>query len=391
MTRSRVRQHQIRVFKTSAEIESLREFWNSCQPHRDADLDFYLFIANINPETLKPHVVVLYESDVPKAILVGRIDLARVPIKISYLSLPVPKIRILQIVHGGWLGEISDTSAELLVGSIIESLRLGEADAAFLHYPNFNSPLVHFARSLPGRLCTDYLIAPQYHRVQDLSRAPGAFLASLSQNERYQQRKRTRKIEQDFRNNKIEVFSAVDEVQRLICDAETVAKKSYQRDLGVGFSETTIIRSRLEFEARKGWLRAYVLYLDDQPSAFWIGSLHNRVFLSNYLAFDPIYAKYAPGMYLMIKVIKELCEELRDEHVEQIDFGGGYASYKERLSNHYWYESPVYIFSPQIKSIYINILRTAIGMTDRWAKGISQAIGILGPIKRILRAPQQRK
>ena len=59
--------HQIRVLKNREEIKALREFWDSCGPNRDADLDFYLFIVDSYPQTLRPHVVVLWEEGVPKA------------------------------------------------------------------------------------------------------------------------------------------------------------------------------------------------------------------------------------------------------------------------------------------------------------------------------------
>ena len=385
---TQVIQYRIRVLRTRAEIESLREFWNSCSPSRDADLDFYLFIVALYPEALRPHVVVLYEADVPKVLLAGRLDEGRVPVKAGYVSLSVPKMRILRFVHGGCLGDVCDATAKLLVGSIIDSLAASEADAGMLEHIDPSSPLARYACSMPSWVCSDHLIYPEFHRIRDVSGKTGAFLTCLSGNERYQHRKRARRLAEDFRSCSIELFSTPDEVDRLMRDTESVAKKSYQRGLGVGFSETPIIRSRLEFEAQKGWLRAYVLYLDDQPSAFWIGSLRNRVFLSDYLAFDPAYAKYGPGLYLIVKVIEELCG---DPHagsvlVERIDFGIGDASYKERLSNRHYQESPVYIFGPSIKAVWVNALRSTVGLMNRLAKGLMGMTPLAGRIKRIWRA-----
>ena len=60
------------------------------------------------------------------------------------------------------------------------------------------------------------------------------------------------------------------------------------------------------FLARAGWLRGYVLSLEGTPGAFWIGTLRNGVFVSDYLAFDPAFADYAPGIYLMVKAIETL-------------------------------------------------------------------------------------
>jgi hypothetical protein len=376
--------YQIRIFRTREEIEKLRGFWNVCSSGRDADLDFYLFIVDLYPETLRPHVVVLYDGDAPKALLAGRLDASSLSVRAGYLALPVPKMRILQFVHGGWLGDISDANAKLLIGSIIEVLDAGEADAASLHCPDLSSPLVHWATRLPNRWCSDHLIRPNAHRVRDFSETACAFLASLSQNERYQQRKRARRIEQDFSDHEIEVFTAPDDVERLMRDAEVVARTSYQRGLGIGFSETPIIQARLEFEARTAWLRAYVLYLNKRPVAFWIGSLRNQTFLSDYLAFDPAYAQYGPGLYLMMKVMEKLYGDTRTgpNAVKRIDFGIGDAIYKERLSNKYWQESSVYIFAPNIKGVGVNALRLAVGLLNRSAKILMGMTPLLGGIKR---------
>ena len=174
-------------------------------------------------------------------------------------------------------------------------------------------------------------------------------------------------------------------------DVENVAQRSYQRGLGVGFSETPFVEARLQFEARKGWLRAYILYLDEKPCAFWIGSLRNQVFLSDFLGFDPAYAEYSPGQYLLTKALEETCGGTRDGLVTRIDFGLGDASYKERLSNHCYEEAPVYIFAPRIKAVGVNALRSAAGATNRSAKYLLQAMPWLGNVKRKWRAKLARK
>jgi hypothetical protein len=384
---TQIGEHQIRTFKTREEVETLREFWNACCPSRDADLDFYLFIIDLYPEAVRPHVIVLYSDDGPRALLAGRLDRSTIPLRAGYFTLPVPSMRILQFVHGGWLGDISEPNAERLIGSIIDTLAAGEADAAFFHCPNLSSPLVRWATRLPHRWCSDYLIQPQIHRVRDFSGATDAFLASLSKKERYQQRQRVRRMEQDFGERAIEVLTQPEEVSRLVRDAEAVAKTSYQRGLGVGFSDTPIIRARLEFEARKGWLRGYILYLDKRPSAFWIGSLRNGTFLSDYIAFDPAYTQYSPGMYLIVKVMEELHGDPRvlPTGVERIDFGIGDAFYKEKLSNNQWPESPVYIFAPTMKGAGLNAMRSGTGLLNRSAKALMGGSPLLGRIKRTWR------
>ena len=296
----------------------------------------------------------------------------------------------MQFVHGGWLGDISELNARHLISSVIELLAAGEADAAMLHYPNLSSPLVRGAMHLPGRLCSDHLLRPQAHWIHDFSRAGPTFLGSLSQNARYQQRKRARRLREDFDECEVLCFAAREDVECLMRDAELVAKKSYQRGLGTGFFPTSIMRARLEFEACAGWLRGYVLYLDKHPCAFWIGSLRNGVFLSDYLAFDPDYARYVPGTYLMLKVMEGLYETDPDA-VKRVDFGIGDAIYKERFSNAHWHELLVYIFAPNLKGMGVNALRSAVGLLDGSVRSFMGTTQMLGTLKKTWRTRATRR
>ncbi|MGB6175114.1 MAG: GNAT family N-acetyltransferase [Methylocella sp.] len=101
----------------------------------------------------------------------------------------------------------------------------------------------------------------------------------------------------------------------------------------MGFSATPDARRRLEFEAKRGWLRCYVLYLDDERSAFWIGTLSINFSLSAYLGFNPAHGRYSPGSHLLIKVIGEMCEDSRRARVACIDFSIGDALHKARFGD----------------------------------------------------------
>jgi ribosomal protein S18 acetylase RimI-like enzyme len=57
------------------------------------------------------------------------------------------------------------------------------------------------------------------------------------------------------------------------------------------------------------WLRAYVFCIADRPCAFWICNLYRAVLYSCFLGFDPAYARYSPGAYLMLEVINRLSQE----------------------------------------------------------------------------------
>jgi len=273
-------------------------------------------------------------------------------------------MRVIQI--SGWLGE-TDKYAELLTENLSQSLERREADVACFRYIEIKSTLAIHISSAP-RLCGDFLVAPHLHWFCD-RKAGESFLACLSQNERAQQRRRERKIARSFKESRIEFFSA-GQIAQLVQDAEEVAKTSYQRRLNVGFSDTSEIRARLEYDAMKGWLAGYMLYLDEKPCAFWIGSLRNRVFLSNYLGFDPAYERYSPGMYLMMKVMESLSIETRCFTADRIDFGVGDAVYKRRLSNRNRKEALLNVFALRPGPIFSNLLQSSVRFSSCLAKGL---------------------
>lgn len=316
----------------------------------------------------------------------GRIDQTQLVVKFGYLRLPTPRMRLLTFVHGGLLGSLLDGDAEILVRRVMGGLAAGKADAAMFHCVPIDSAIYRAAASLPGFLWADHVTNPEAHRIRDLSNIKGAFLASLPSRERTYQRQRQRMLLNDFgKKVRIDHFHNIADIDRLMTDAEAVARASYQRGLGVGFSATPGTRRRLEFEAKRGWLRGYVLYLDDEPSAFWIGTLTNNVFLSAYLAFNPVHGRYSPGSYLLIKVMEEMCEDLRGAEVARIDFGIGDGIYKARLGNQSWLESSVYIYAPTIKGLWVNALRTFACLATRMAKAILERGKVLSQVKRLWR------
>lgn len=358
---------RIEVLRDAAALQKLRGFWLSCNPGRDADPDLFSFILAARLQEDRPHVFVLRNGGEPKALLIGRLIRERLPVKIGYLRIPSPELRLLVISCGGWLGEIDERRAGLLIAALRQSLARGEADAALLHYPELASPLARQALAQPGFFCRDHLIIRERHRILDLPGGYAGFFAALSQKERYERRRRDRRLAEDFTEVRIDAFTSPESVDRLIAQAESVVQKSYQRSIGVGFAATEFMRARLMFLARAGWLRGFVFSLDGQLAAVWIGTLRNGIFVSDYNAFDPAFKTYAPGTYLALKSIDMLASDAAGP-ARQIDFGLGDADYKDRLSNRTVEEAAVHIFAPNLRGLTANSLRSTVGYFNHWLK-----------------------
>jgi CelD/BcsL family acetyltransferase involved in cellulose biosynthesis len=79
--------------------------------------------------------------------------------------------------------------------------------------------------------------------------------------------------------------------------------------------------------------------------AFWIGSLYRDSLFLHFTGYDPAFGKYEPGKILLVHMIKELSSSY--PHVRSIDYGFGYALYKQRFSNQRWYECSLRIAAPK--------------------------------------------
>jgi hypothetical protein len=379
------REATVKILQAIPELEEIREVWESWPGHRDSEMESFSNFVRTNPETVRPHVLVVYRGGRPDAILVGRIDQGKIRCRLGYLGIGLPA-RIMCFVNGALRGNPSKENCELLLSEILRSLSLREADAAYLHFLRRKSELWQLATRMPSPLCRDYLRTTLKHFAATLPATVEEFYRGLSSGTRWQARSKQKKLLRDFGGDvRIHCFHDVAEFENLIQDVEQVAKKSYQRGLGVGFIDSPERREQLRFMAERGWLRGYVLYIAERPCAFWMGDVNRTTFGSDYLAYDAKFEKYSPGMCLIVKVIEGFCDGNR-EGVTEVDFATGSAQYKEVLSNRKWEEESVYVFSPTIKGISLNLIRSSIVGIDQAIKKALAHTNLLQRIKKHWRA-----
>lgn len=377
---------EVRILRSVREIEEVRDIWTAWNHHPNSDIDLYLLLMETRSEILRPHIIVLYRGGAPVAMLIGRIVSQRMEIKIGYKTLPGPRVRLLSFVTGGMLGDLSPDNCKAAVGKIVSCLRRGEADFAALHNIRTHEPIYEAARRTSGFLNRDYLPTLETHRVMSLPGSAEQLYAGLSSKSRKNLKWQARKLLQAFPGKlRIDCFSGPAELQRMVHDVEKVAKKTYQRGLGVGFVETNEMRKRLYLDAQNGRLRAFVLYVADQPCAFWLGTIYQSTFHSGWMGYDPTYSKYSAGMFLVMKVTEDLCKQKKAGVIEGIDFGLGDAQYKEVLGNKKWQDATPYIFGPTLRGLGLNLLRTPTLVADRIARRALKQTGLLLKIKKTWR------
>jgi CelD/BcsL family acetyltransferase involved in cellulose biosynthesis len=164
-----------------------------------------------------------------------------------------------------------------------------------------------------------------------------------------------------------------------------IAKSTYQRGLRVGVTDSESERKRLLLCARKGWLRGIILYIGDRPVAYWIAQLYNRVFLGEYVGYDPEYRDFSPGTFLMLHVIDRLAQQLDGDDVQEIDWGPGDAEYKRPLSTREYQDARIFIFGATPKGLFFKGLRILNVTVDQILRGSLADSNLLRKAKRIWR------
>lgn len=377
---------RVRVLRAVDELEELRPIWTSWQRHPNADMDLYLRTVRSLPGVIRPNVLVLDGADGPKALLLGRLEHGAVEVRIGYRSLIKCRARIMTFIHGGHLGGASPLDSEALMLKVLSLLKQREADAAFFNNIDTRSSIYQTATVMPGFLVRDHVPIISVHRKMLLSASESDFFQGLSSKHRKKLRWQVKKFADQFGPAvRRRCFMYPDELDVMFRDVEIVAKKTYQRGLGVGFHDDPDTRDRMAIAARVNSLRAHVLYIGDAPVAFWIGVLYHTTFHSQFMGYDPDYGKHSPGMFLILKVIEDLCNAKCSDVAEGIDFGLGDAQYKTVLGNMEWRDASFFMFAPSLTGVFLNALRTSGELLNRTGIRVAASIGLTTKIKRLWR------
>ena len=122
----------------------------------------------------------------------------------------------------------------------------------------------------------------------------------------------------------------------------------------------------------RGWFRAYVLYVDDEPCAFWMGFGYRGVFRTGLTGYDPAYAEYHVGTFVLMRMLDDLA---REDGFHTVDYGFGDAEYKRTFGTDSWQEADVFVFARTARGIWLNLARTSIAGLDRASRSVAGSLG----------------
>jgi CelD/BcsL family acetyltransferase involved in cellulose biosynthesis len=350
-----VRALGVTVARTPAEVEALREAWEALPVGNPAaDPDHLLTLVEHSPEPMRPHVILLEQNGRAGALAVGRVGEARLEARFGYQTILRPRVDALVVSQGGVVGA-EDERAEALLAALLDALRHDSLDLVRLRL-RVGSPLHRLATTKPGRLVRGGAgdAAKRWR-----ARVPGThdeFLRARSAKTRSNVQRYARRLEGRFGDGiDLRVFGSPVELPQLVADSRAVYEKTYQHGLHTGLVDDEIDEALRRLAAARGWLRAFVLYLDGVPRAFWHGNLYRRIFFTGATGYDPEYRDLRLGTYVLSKMAEYLCGQ-----ADWIDFGLGDAEYKRHFGDESWDEEDVLLFARRPRPIAVNLSRSAV-------------------------------
>jgi hypothetical protein len=371
---------RVRLVGDLAEIEDIRELWESAPVGRhDANIDFYLAFAASRPRFVRPYVLLIQRGDAIEAMVVARVEDTELGADVGYRRVLSARARSITVVHGGVVG-VTEANAPALIAAFRRSLARHEADVLFLPAQRPDSPLYRAALAAFPRFRREPFASRSVHRTHALPDSYEAFVSSRSKSTRESIKRYRKKVERDLGERlDLRVYDEPSDLERIFADTEPVAAQTYQRGLGVALSDTPEQRALIEVGLRRGWYRAFVLYLDGRAIAFWPGYAHGGTFHIGTPGYDPAFADYRIGTYLQMRMTEQL---IADPDVRAVDYGLGDAEYKRRFGSESWEEADLRVFAPTLSALAVNAARAAILGAASVARTVLSRAGVLDRVKR---------
>lgn len=233
-----------------------------------------------------------------------------------------------------------------------------------------------FLRYVPARF--------QRHFI-DLSTTMEDYAATFSGKTRNTLRRKVRKFaelnggELDWR-----AYATPPEMAEFYTLAREISARTYQeRLLDAGLPEDDAFHADMMRRAETGRVRAYLLFLQDQPVSYLYLPVEDDRLIYAYLGYDPEHAKHSPGTVLQWLVVEALFAEGRFRY---FDFTEGQGAHKELFGTNSIFCANVFFLKDTARNRRMVGLHRALStMSDRMV-GWLDRLGVKQTIKKWLRA-----
>ena len=376
-------EYVIKTISSLEEIEDIRSFWEAHQYYPDADIDFYIEFCRANKANVRPHITVLMKHGKPEAMMIGRIDYTDFKFMFGYKVLFGVKVRSLSVLYNGIIGNLTDLAHNLLLDGIMDSLSKGEADIVFFNHIISDSYIYNLVIKRPHFFFRDHSPKSYLHWCAKLPDSFNTYHSTRSKKFKRTLNLFTNRTKKQFGSNQfVSCLKHIDEFDRIINDIEMIASKTYHRGMSAGFIDNDATRNRIKLALERNLFRAYVMYLDQKPSAYMMGMKYGRTFFPQATGYDPAYNHYSPGTLIIMEMFKMLFDE---GDVRTVDFGFGDAFYKHNFCEDNWQESPVFIYAPTLKGGLLNMIKLLLEIIASFSEYTLKKFNLTDKVKKIWR------
>ena len=352
-------------------IEDLRNAWSMWTHSLDTDIDYYLHRISHGSTKLEPYVIVVYCDGGAVAMLIGQIKNRRASAIISFVNIPGPRERVLEIRRGARIGQPSDEVDRLLALELVCATKRGEIDSVCFERLPLRSELFNTIRDLRS-----LRIGPRVPHIFCYS------VLTLSDSEKERPQLFSGKIGREIRRKKrlldrtfpgqvsLKCFSQPGELDAGICDALRVAVTTWQHSMGLGHMDSDETLESFRFFAEREWLRIFILYLGDDPCAFLTGALYNSTFHCQFAGYRPDYARFSVGSVLTARAF----EALAAAGVNCVDLGEGGQEHNRRLGCQLEEEGTVHVYSPTLRGLMLNVFSASTQIVRKSGRRTQSAL-----------------
>lgn len=355
----------VTVARSLAELEPLATRWDELAHHPWSDRGLFATLTAGEADFLRPHVLAVGEPGRPPALVVAGLRDERVRWQLGGRTLVAAHARVLRVPTGGLLALAASARVHAAAASLRASIAAGEADLVYLHEVPRDEPLVaELTRPRePGR---DPAPRVSSGWVLPLATSFEAFRRGLSSKARSNLNHATNSVQRKLGAlPELRVYSRPEELDELVQASEAVARTTYHRRAGFGFTDTPAARATLLFALERGWQRAHVLLVDGRPIAFEHGLVYRGTYFGRHTGFDPAFAELRPGVHLLLRVLERLCEE---RAAERLDLGVMDTQLKRTLGGVPEERLSLYLFGPSLRARWLQATRALVRGTEEGAR-----------------------
>lgn len=371
----------VKVLRDTRALESLRGPWDRLAWHPRMTFDNFLASIRNRPDVLQPVVLHASGNSTSEAIIAGFLLSTIAEVRIGYRPIARIGVRSIGIPAGGVMGEITDAlAAEALVQ--LERLR-GELDAdRFVFHDLPVGSVLHraTAASVP-RVRRTWSPRRTEHWITDVPSDASLFHRTF---EKRLKAKLSAVRHCGLGAVTVQTGTTLGDLDHLFAQIEYVASRSYQRSIRVGYTPTDAeFREHCREWATTGHLSDYVLSIDGEPCAFFIGASRKDVVYMCHTAYDARFSEVSPGFILLAHVMRDL--RLNGRGMRAVDFGPGREGLKTRYGHQLDDVETCAVHGLGTHALCLNMVESFARSVSGRGEALLKIAGLAGSVRRALR------